>query len=310
MATYIRVDVENDDILQRNRQQTAVNRSLRLETRRQGLQEAAITSARAAVAEPEPGRVGRLRRRDASAFRRPTPRYSYSYCLLEIIGGQEVTGELPISGLLPGDEVFSPGDPSHNYSAWVFPFNVQTTPGVTVNLGLTTLISTGLYASYRLIAMGQLIGFKPPGTPESQEYLSVELFLPASNPRNFITYPSSILVINWETDKYTDPFGNNYWIPRVFTVNRGPYSIFVPLSINIYPTQSKTIENLLYGATEQIKRTELANIMNKSTLNGTKQSKESSYNITEQDTRVPSVLPKQTFGTIKSNRYFFEYILQ
>jgi hypothetical protein len=308
MATYIRVDVENDDILQRNRQQTAVNRSLRLETRRQGLQEAAIVNARAAVAEPEPGRIGRLRRREGFAFRRPAPKYSYSYCVLEIIGNQKVTGELPISGLLPGDEIFYPNSPSHNYTARVDPNSVGVS--ATFNLRLATALPNDFIAVYRLMTIGQLLGVKPPGIPESQEYLSTELVIPAADPRSSILYPSSIFVINWETDKYTDIFGNNYWIPRVVTVNRGPYSVFAPVSINIYPTQSKTIENLIYGATEQIKRAELANIMNKSTLEGTKQSKEASYNITEQDTRIPSVLPPQTLGVLKGNRYFFEYILQ
>ena len=310
MATYIRVDVENDDILQRNRQQTVVNRSLRLETRRQGLQEAAIVNARAAVAEPEPGRVGRLQRREGFAFRRPTPRYSYSYCVLEIIGGQKVTGELPISGLLPGDEVF-PG--AYDYTARVFPsLHVKTTTNNIIDLGLITSVSDELFSVYKLMVIGQLLGVKPPDISENQEYALEEIFIPAAPAPGgaLMVYPKQVGVINWETDKYTDIFGNNYWIPRGFTVNRGPYSIFLPLSINIYPTQSKTIENLIYGATEQIKRTELANIMNRSTLEGAKQSKEASYNITEQDTRIPSVVPKQIFAVLKGNRYFFEYILQ
>mgnify|MGYP003335597376 CR=1 FL=1 len=302
MATYIRIDTENDEILRRNRQQTDVNRALQLDARRQRRLQQVIADARVAMEEPEPGRTQRLRRREDFAIKRPKLKLPNSYCLIEIIGGQRVTGMLPVSGMLPGDEFFTPSTDDYSYTARVLPSQVSTTQMSSVNV--TVNISTDAIASYHLMIIGQLSSM-PPGTTESERYKLGEIYIPVSPPTNSISYQSRFVVINWETDQ-TGPF---QWTPRTVTLNRGPYSVAVPLEVNIYPTQSTTINNL-GNVNAQVRKAEVEKIINGSILSGTKQSKQVNYTVTEQDTRIATNLPRFTVAYLKGNKYFFEYILQ
>lgn len=303
MATYIRIDAENDEILRRNRQQTDANRALQLEARRQQQLQQAIADARVAVAEPEPGRARRSRRQGEFAIKAPKPKLQSSYCLVEIIGGQRVMGTLPVSGMLPGDEFFTPSTNDYSYTARVSPSQVTATQ--TSDVRLTVNISSETVALYRLMRIGTLLGYKPPGTPESQEYKLTEIYIPLSPPTNSISYQSRFAVINWETDQ-TGPF---QWTPRTVTLNRGPYSVAVPLEVNIYPTQSKTINNL-NNINAQVRKAEVDKIIGQSTLSGTKQSKQVNYIVAEQDTRIATNIPQFAVASLKGNKYFFKYILQ
>ena len=194
MATYIRIDTENDEILRRDRQQTDVNRALQLDARRQRRLQQVIADARVAMEEPEPGRIQRLQRKENFA-KRPKLKLANSYCLIEIIGGQSITGILPVSGMLPGDEFFTPSANDYSYTARVLPSQVSTTQISSVNV--TVNVSPETIASYYLMQIGQLSSM-PPGTTESERYKLGEIYIPASPPTNSIAYQSRFVVINWE----------------------------------------------------------------------------------------------------------------
>ena len=335
MATFITVDYEESQLLERNRRQVDVNRLEALEAQEREKLSRQIKAAVDSQDEIVAGRLRRRRREElaATVISKPERRA----CLIEVSGGY-MTGPAPIEPLPAGfvirddvrntitewDAIVNAPYQAHlNHLAVKFAKKEEYNQLGNLHFILTSLFQVPVespgntFKKYYLLDLGKRKNDSSFGLTEHKKFTTIDLYVAefenTNSYQNKFYYPYyHILPTVPAIEAAFQLHIEDYFLIenpetselRWFYPNRGPLSINFPLTINLYPTKdAKAIDDAINGDGFET-------IIQKATQKNWKQTAVKNYNWSAATTNPPpSSFPQTSFATVKANINKFEFLI-